>query len=141
IGLALDASTHRVFVATQSGAAIVDGATGTVLATRSSLGPSDAWWQVAHDATRHRVYVANGNISGSPSLVVLDDTDLSLVANVALPAIPRLALAVDAPRGLVYVGGFASGSSSFGSVYTVNETTLEVTKSLDVGNGVATPFS
>lgn len=141
VGLALDAATHHVYVATLNGAALVDGTTGAVLARRSAASTTDAWWHIAHDPVRHRVFVTNGNFTGSPSLVVLDDADLSLIANIALPAIPRLALTVDVARGLVYVGGFSSGSAPFGSLYAIDESSLQIVKTLDVGDGRASPFS
>src|SRR2546428_3071528 len=113
-GIALDPATHHVFVATLSGAALVDGVSGAVLAQRSAPSASDVWWQVAHDPQRHRVYVANGNFTGAPSLVVLDDSDLSVIRTVPLPAIPRLALAVDSARGIGFVGGLSRGSAGPG---------------------------
>lgn len=141
VGVALDVTSHLVYVTTLNGAAIVDGRTGAVLAQRQAPSTSDAWWQIAHDAARHRVYVANGNYSGAPSLVVLDDTDLSIVATVPLPAIPRLALTLDVTRGLVYVGGFSSGSAPAGTLYAVDAATLQIVATLDVGAGVASPIS
>lgn len=140
-GLALDPTTHRVYVATINGLSMVDGQTGVVLATRAAANPNDAWWHVAHDPIRHRLFVSNGNFAGSPSVVVLDDADLSAVGTVALPAVPRLALAADSARGLVYVGGFSGGSAPAGSVYAIDETSLQVVSTLDVGAGVASPFS
>ncbi len=146
-GVALDKSTHRVYATTLSsgasltGVALVDGASGSVLATRQATSPNDAWWDVVQDPVRHRLYVTNGNFGGAPSLVVLDDGDLSLVANIPLPAIPRLALSVDVARGLVYVGGFSSGSAPFGSLYAIDEGSLQIVRTLDVGGGIASPFS
>ena len=141
IGLALDASSHHLFVAMGSaGAAIVDGSSGAVLATRPVAATNDVWWHVASDPERHLLFVANGNFTGSSSLVVLNDSDLSLVANIPLPAEPRLALSVDAGRGLVYVGGYASASSSFGSVYAVDETSMQIVRAVDI-SADGSPFS
>jgi len=140
-GMTYDPTTHDVYVATISGLSIVDGVSGAVLARRSSSSSNDAWWHVAQDAALHRLYVSNGNFAGAPSVVVLDDRDLSLIGNVSVPAIPRLGLAVDASRGLVYVGGYSSGAAPFGSVYAIDESTLLIVKTLDVGAGVASPFS
>ena len=141
IGLALDASSHHVFVAMGSaGVAIVDGSSGAVLATRTVASANDVWWHVASDPQRHLLFVTNGNFTGSPSLVVLNDSDLSLVANIPLPAQPRLALAVDPGRGLVYVGGFASASSSFGRIYGIDESTFQTVKTVDV-SAIGSPFS
>jgi len=140
-GMAYDPVTHDAYVATISGLSMVDGVSGAVLARRSSASSNDAWWHVAQDAALHRLYVSNGNFGGAPSVVVLDDRDLSLLGNVSLPAIPRLALAVDASRGLVYVGGFSSSAAPLGSVYAIDESTLQIVKTLDVSAGVASTFS
>lgn len=137
LGVALDPATHHVFSSSLHGLALVDGTTATVLATRAA--PSgDAWWAVADDPVRHRVYVTDLSAS---SVVVLDDVTLAVVGTVALPAVPRLALSVDVERGLVYVGGFTSGTDQFGRLYAIDEGSLQIVKTLDVGGGVASPFS
>jgi hypothetical protein len=140
-GVALDPATHRVYASSFHGLVVIDGATGAVLARTTAASSFDAWWMVAHDPARHRLFVTNGNFSGAPSLVVLDDADLSVVANIPLPAIPRLALTVDPGRGLVYVGGFSSGSAPLGSLYAIDESSFQITTTLDVGGGVASPIS
>ena len=139
LGVALDPATHHVFSSSLGGLALVDGATATVLATRSA--PSgDAWWAVAHDPLRHRVYVTNLNYN-APSVVVLDDATLAVVGTVALPAVPRLALAVDVERGLVYVGGYSSATDPFGRLYAIDESSLQIVRTLDVGFGLGSPIS
>src|SRR5713101_2680197 len=143
-GVALDRATHHVYVTggtSLNAVALVDGVSGNVLVTRQATNVNDAWWTLAQDPVRHRLYVANGNYSGSPSLVVLDDSDLSIIANIPLPAVPRLALSVDVARGLVYIGGFTSGTSPFGSLYAIDEDSLQIVRTLDVGGGLASPFS
>lgn len=134
LGSALDPTTHDVYAAlANSGVAMTDGATGTVLHRASGSG--DAYWSVALDVARQRLYATNANLSGS-TLVVFDARDLTEIARVSLPEIPRLALAVDEVRGLVYVSGFNTETGFPGShLYAVDETSLTITKTLDVGLG------
>ena len=138
-GLTLDAAAHRVYATTLNGLVLIDGTTGGVLA-RANAPAGDSWWAVAQDPVSHRVYVTNLNFA-APSVVVLDDTTLAIVATVALPAVPRLALTADPGRGLVYVGGYSSWTDPFGRVYAIDEASLQIVKTLDVGLGVASPFT
>ena len=124
-GMAVDAATNRVFTATEVGVVAVDATTGAQLAMHPILHSGDAWWYLVHDPLRHRVYVANGSFVGASSLVVLEDQNLQLVAEIPLPATPRLALALDVTRNLVYVGGFTAGSEPSGSIYAIDTTTLQ----------------
>ncbi|HEV8654250.1 MAG TPA: hypothetical protein VGR85_01885 [Candidatus Limnocylindria bacterium] len=135
LGVAVDEATHNVYAASVTALSMVDGVTGAVLHT-ASAGPGDSWWAVALDVGAHRVYVTNLDTS-APSLVILDADDLSFVDEVPLPEVPRLALAVDTARQLVYVGG----SSSVGRLYIVDATTRQITKTLDLQAGGTFPFS
>ena len=135
LGIAIDEPTHRVYAASQTSLSMVDGATGAVLHT-ASAGVDDNWWGVALDASAHRVYVTN--LDGTaPSLVVLDSDDLSFVGEVPLPEPPRLALAVDVARQLVYVGGYAYR----GSLYVVDADSLQITRTVDLKAGLSFPLS
>ena len=113
VGLAIDASTQRVYAAGATDLTVIDGTTNTVLATRPALAGED-WFSVALDPSLHRVYVTNffnyppDNVY--PSLIVLDDRDLSIITELRLPVQPRWGLAVDQPRHRVYVAG--SGTSA-----------------------------
>ena len=113
LGVVVDPSTRRVYVAEGDGVAVVDGASNTVLATRSApLG--DAWFGLALDPALHHLYVTN-IANARPSLVVLDDRDLSLVANVALPVVPRFAITVDEAQHRVYFAGYSPTSGCSGA--------------------------
>ncbi len=140
LGSALDPTTHCVYAAMAYGGVVMtDGATGTVLHRASGTG--DAYWSVALDASRQRLYATNANPSG-PTLVAFDARDLTEIGRVALPEIPRLALAVDAARGLVYVSGFNTETGFPGShLYAVDESSLTITKTLDVGLGKMAAFA
>lgn len=139
LGIALDPASHRVYASWVRGLSAVDGTTGAVVASASAPA-TDSWWSVALDPARHRVYVTDLDYS-APAIVALDDRDLSVVGRVALPEVPRLALAVDAVRGLVYVGGFNSATGPIaGHLYAIDETTLAITKTADVGLGKTSPF-
>ena len=137
LGVAVDEATHHVYAASQTALSMVDGVTGSVL-HRASVAPGDGdnWWAVALDVGAHRVYVTNLDTS-APSLVIFDSDDLSFVDEVALPEVPRLALAVDTARQLVYVGG----SSSVGRLYVVDATLRTITRTLDLQAGGTFPLS
>lgn len=141
VGVALDPTTHRLFVATINDVFILDGGSPSFVARRRTASVNDAYWHVAHDPYTQRVYVTNGNFSGAPSLLVLSDSDLSFIAEVPLPAVPRLALAVDVGRGLVYVGGFSRGVEPAGKLYAIDEASLQIVRDVDVGGGVGSPMS
>jgi YVTN family beta-propeller protein len=128
LGIAVDQQTHRVYSTWSEGLAVMDGATG-VQVTRLAAPVGDAWWGVALDPSTHRIYLTNLNLS-APSLVVLDNRDLSLVANIPLPEIPRFALAVDAERQLVYVSGYTEA----GNLYVIDATALQIARTISVGS-------
>jgi DNA-binding beta-propeller fold protein YncE len=135
LGIAIDEPTHRVYAASQTSLSMVDGETGTVLHT-ASAGVDDDWWGVALDASAHRVYVTNLD-SYAPSLIVRGSDDLSLIGEVPLPERPRLALAVDVERQLVYVGGYAY----HGYLYVVDANSLQITNTVDLAAGPTFPLS
>jgi len=135
LGVAVDEATHNVYAAAITSLAMVDGASGAILHT-ATAGPGANWWAVALDTGARRVYVTNLDTS-APSLVILDSDDLSLVGEVPLPEVPRLALAVDTARQLVYVGGY----SSVGRLYVVDANARQITATLDLQAGGSWPFS
>jgi YVTN family beta-propeller protein len=128
LGIAVDQETHRVYATWSQGLSVFDGGTGLLL-TRLDQPVGDAWWAVALDSSTHRIYLTNLNLT-SPSLVVLDDRDLSLVANIPLPELPRFALAVDTARQLVYVSGYTDA----GHLYVIDATSLEIVRTIQVGS-------
>jgi hypothetical protein len=133
LGVAVDETTHHVYVAGISSMSMIDGATGSVL-HREPAGPDDSWWGVALGGGR--VYVTNLDL-GAPSLVVLNAADLSFVREVPLPEVPRFAIAYDAARQVVYVGGY----SSTGNLYVVDAASLTITRTVDPDPGSAWPLS
>ncbi len=135
LGVALDEATHHVYASSETSLSMVDGETGVVLHT-APAGSGDSWWAVALDVGAHRVYVTNLDLS-APSLVILNADDLSFVDEVLLPEVPRLALAVDTARQLVYVGGY----SSLGRLYVVDANLRRITRTLDLQAGGAFPLS
>lgn len=108
VGLAVDTTTQRVYAAGATVLTVIDGTTNTVLATRPALDNED-WFSVAVDPSLHRVYVTNffywPEVNVYPSLIVLDDRDLSIITELVLPVRPRWGLAVDQQRHRVYVAG------------------------------------
>jgi DNA-binding beta-propeller fold protein YncE len=102
LGVALDASRSRVFVAGGNYLARVDTTTFDIDVRMAPFGQS--WFGVVTDPGLGRVYVTNIS-SGSPSLAVLDANDMHTLANISLPSVPRWALAVDGTTHVVYVAG------------------------------------
>jgi hypothetical protein len=129
LGVAVDEATHHVYAAAITSLSMVDGVTGDILHT-ASAGPGDSWWAVALDAGAHRVYVTNLDAS-APSLVILNSDDLAFVGEVVLPEVPRLALAVDTARQLVYVGGY----SALGRLYVVDAVSQQIVNTVDLQIG------
>lgn len=125
LGVAVDPQTHHVFASTLHALVMTDGATGTVLA-RMTAPPGETWWDVAFDPSSDRVYLTNNADGTSGSLVVLKASDLSLIADIALPRSPRWGLAVDAADQLVYVAGYQVG----GGIHVVDATSLQVARSV-----------
>ena len=129
LGVAVDEATHHVYAAAVTSLSMVDGVSGDVLHT-ASAGPGDSWWAVSLDAGAHRVYVTNLDMS-APSLVILNSDDLTFVDEVPLPEVPRLALAVDTARQLIYVGGY----SALGRLYVVDAVSRQIVNSVDLQTG------
>jgi DNA-binding beta-propeller fold protein YncE len=134
-GVALDEATHHVYASSGTSLSMVDGVTGAVLDTEPA-GSGDSWWAVALDIGANRVYVTNLDLN-APSLVILAADDLSFVDEVLLPEVPRLALAVDTARQLVYVAGY----SSLGRLYIVDANAREIARALDLQAGGTFPLS
>jgi DNA-binding beta-propeller fold protein YncE len=117
VGLAVDTTNQRVYAAGATVLTVIDGTTNTVLTTRPAL-ENENWFSVAVDPSLHRVYVTNffywPEFNVHPSLIVLDDRDLSIITELLLPVRPRMGLAVDQARHVVYVaGGGTSANNGF----------------------------
>ena len=127
LGVAVDPTARRVYVAGGTGPfAVVDGITNSVVATRS-VPSGQLWFAVALDPGMHRVYVSNVDQT-RPTLEVLDDRDLSLVSEVAIPKPIRWGLAVDAARHYVYLNGSDPAGPPFANsaFYVLDASSLAV---------------
>src|SRR5438552_2949646 len=127
LGVAVDPTARRVYVAGGTGPfAVVDGITNSVVATRS-VPSGQLWFAVALDPGMHRVYVSNVDQT-RPTLEVLDDRDLSLVSEVAIPKPIRWGLAVDAARHYVYLNGSDPAGPPFANsaFYVLDPSSLAV---------------
>src|SRR5438132_91032 len=114
LGTVLDASSGRVFVAGGSVVYAIDTATFSVAQTRSASA-GESWFGLADDPALHQLYVTNIT-STMPSVVVLDDRDLSTVGEIPLTTVPRFAIAVEATSHPLSAGGAdVSGPPSAGS--------------------------
>lgn len=129
LGVAVDEATHHVYASANTSLSMIDGVSGDVL-HMVSAGPGDSWWAVALDAGAHRLYVTNLETT-APSLVILSSDDLTFVGEVPLPEVPRLALAVDSARHLVYVGGY----SALGRLYVVDAVSQQIVNTVDLQIG------
>jgi DNA-binding beta-propeller fold protein YncE len=116
-GLAVNSETQRVYVAGRANLTVIDGVTNTILATTPGI-EGEAWSSVALDPSLHRIYVTNYRFYPGPlppiypSLIVIDDRDLSIVTELRLPVVSRWALAVDQARHRVYVAGTGTDPSN-----------------------------
>jgi len=127
LGVAIDTATDRLYVAGGTADfAMLDGATNTVI-SRRHVAAGQLWFGVWLDPGLHRVYVSNVDET-RPSLWVLDDRDLSVVAEVLIPKPIRWAVAVEPSSHVVYVVGADLTGLGHSSFYTVDPTTLTVTE-------------
>lgn len=142
LGLVVDPLTQRVYVVDVNSAGsfltVVDGSTNTIVQTKYAPSP-ESWWGLALDAGRHRLYVTNINAYPysvppiEPSLVVLDDRDLSLVADKPFPLITRFAIAIDDARDRIYLGGYDStGQFANSRFYALEGSSLAVLASTSI---------
>jgi len=142
LGLAVDPLTQRVYVVDLNSAGsfltVVDGSTNTIVQTKYAPSP-ERWWGLALDAGRHRLYVTNINAYAysvppiEPSLVVLDDRDLSLVADKPFPVITRFAIAIDDARDRIYLGGYdPAGQFANSRFYALEGSSLAVLASTSI---------
>ncbi len=130
-GVAVDSSTHKVYVTnkTPGTVSVIDGGTNAVTATivvgspTCISGPPGACspGAVAVDPSTHKVYVAN---YGDDTVSAIDGTTNTVVATIHVRSNPR-AVAVDPSTHRVYVGTgqFNSVSVIDGATNTVVATT------------------
>ncbi|MGH2491028.1 MAG: hypothetical protein ACRDF9_05915 [Candidatus Limnocylindria bacterium] len=135
-GVVVDPLTRRVYVADGSSVTVVDGATNTVVDTTPAL-QGDVWIGLALEPAWHRLYVTN-IANSSPSVIVLDDRDLSLVEDIQLPVVPRFAVAVDESQHRLYLAGYDPLSGYDGSMFlAIDGSTFAVLASASVPGGPA----
>jgi DNA-binding beta-propeller fold protein YncE len=143
LGLAVDPSAQRIYVADYAYPAgsfvtVIDGTTNTVVQTKYAPKPEN-WWGLALDTALHHLYVTNINYSWSPttptlpSLVVLDDRDLSLVSDIQLPVVPRFAITVDQTQHRVHLGaGDPNGLWDGSMFFTIDGVSFATLSSISV---------
>src|SRR5207249_11614848 len=102
LGVALDPTSNRAVVAGGQYLAAIDLDSNTI--TTRQAPTSQSWFGVVLDVSLHHIYLTNTD-AGRPLLVVLDDRDLSLVADVPLTLRPRFGPAVDPRNDLVHGAG------------------------------------
>jgi len=133
LGIAVDPAAHLVFAARGTEFVSIDTRTNTVLTFVSPSG-LQSWFGVAVDPTLHRVYVTN--IQGpTPTLEVLNESDLGVVAEIPLPKSVRFAFAVDASTHNVYLASEDPAGPPFASseLYVVDSSSLAVVKTAPLG--------
>src|SRR5438094_756505 len=119
-GVTIDPSDGRIYVANSDGGTNNPGFLSVVDPALSCSPSSCPLTQIA--------------LASSPTMSA---DDLSFVGEVLLPEVPRLALAVDTARQLVYVGGY----STAGRLYVVDATLRRLTRALDLQTGGSFPLS
>jgi DNA-binding beta-propeller fold protein YncE len=118
LGIAVDETTHYVYVAGGNDIALIDGATNTVVARQ--LAPSGGWFGVALNPVLNHVYVTNTSQPGQ-SVVVLDDQTLAVLDEIALPYPARFALGVDPAGQHIYVGSYdGMGGFANSALYVID---------------------
>jgi hypothetical protein len=133
-GIAVDPATQRIYVVGGNTLSVIDGATNTVVDT-TSVPDGQGWFALAIDPSAHHIYVSNTSTyydgSGQPisrSLVILDDRDLSLLADVTTNIRVRWGIAVDHARHRVFLAQYGSST-----VVAVDTSTLSLADSVSFG--------
>ena len=102
-GMALDRHAGRLYVCESGSLKVIDTTTFAVVA--SAIAPASTWWfSAAVDPERHHLYVTNIRET-SPTFFVLDDRDLSTIAEIPVPVATRFALTIDPVSHLVMTAG------------------------------------
>ena len=130
IGVAVDSATHRIYTTRAGSLTVVDGATNAVVGTKATP-CCGLWFGVVLDPGLHRVYLSNIDQT-RPTLVVVDDRDLSTIAEVVMPQPIRWALAVDPSSHNVYVGGSDPAGPPYphSSFFVVEPTNLTIAQTV-----------
>jgi DNA-binding beta-propeller fold protein YncE len=102
-GMALDRLAGRLYVCESGSLKVVDTTTFAVVG--SVTAPASTWWfGVAVDPDFHHLYVTNLRET-SPTFFVLDDRDLTTVAEIPVATATRFAVTVDPLTHQVFVAG------------------------------------
>ena len=102
-GMALDRQAGRLYVCEAGSVKAIDTTTFAVLA--SATAPASTWWfTAAVDPERHHLYVTNIRET-SPTFFVLDDRDLTTIAEIPVAVATRFALTIDPVSHLVVIAG------------------------------------
>ena len=103
LGMALDRSAGRLYVCQSGSLRVIDTTTFAVVGTATA--PASTWWfSVAVDPERHHLYLTNIRET-SPTFFVLDDRDLTTIAEIPVAIATRFALTVDPVSHLVVIAG------------------------------------
>ena len=128
LGVAVDPAANMFFAARGTEFVSIDTRTFGV---RDFVSPSAAqgWFGVAVDPGLHRVYVTN-IATAAPTLEVLNEATLNVIAEVALPKPVRFAFAVDPTSHSIYLASEdPTGPPFAGSeLYVVDPTTFALTR-------------
>jgi len=117
LSLALDGASGRLF-AGGTRLAVIDTSTFTVVGTMDPPSPGGAWFGVAVDPTRDRLYLTDSNPT-TPRLFVFSEHDLTPLGQVPLSGVARYGLAVDANGKVLVAGSDPNGGSFPASVLDV----------------------
>lgn len=117
LSLALDTASGRLF-AGGTRLAVIDTATFSVVGTMDPPSLGGAWFGVAVDAARDRLYLTDSDPT-TPRLFVFKESDRTPFAPVALSGVARYALAVDADGKVLVAGSDPNGGSFPASVLHV----------------------
>jgi DNA-binding beta-propeller fold protein YncE len=117
LSLALDSASGRLF-AGGTRLAVIDTSTFTVVSTMDPPSLSGAWFGVAVDPARDRLYLTDSDPT-TPRLFVFNEHELTPVGQVALSGVARYAMAVDANGNVLVAGSDPSGGSFSASVLEV----------------------
>ena len=126
-GMALDRAAGRLYVCESGSLKVIDTTTLAVVA--SATAPASAWWfSVAADPDRHHLYVTNIRET-SPTFFVLDDRDLTTLAEIPFATATRFAVTVDPVTHFVFVaGGQWDGQAMASALSVIDPDTLNVTQ-------------
>lgn len=127
LSLALDSAAGRLF-AGGTRLAVIDTSTFTIVGTIEPPTLGGAWFGVAVDPARDRLYLSDGNPT-TPRLFAFDEHDLTPVGQVTLSGVARYAMTVDANgKVLVAVSDPNGGSFSASVLHVIDPASLSTVR-------------